>query len=226
MSGCYPSTPDSALRLPAYWEELKAYDVDAVIIAMSKAMAASPSFLPTAPQIAAIATPEHRRILLERAEGQLSLMLPADVDRNQILHDFYSACDRADVSMHELAERDEVILGGIVKLLTRYYHHCDDPDCERSGHNKRCDENARIFVNDFKQRGFEAIACVRGMKKSPSIFAVSPTIGGIQALIRNEPIGSWPEGWLKPAASNEPQTSEAYRDWKSTASGEEDQAND
>src|SRR3974377_39518 len=98
VSICYPNAPDSKLRPAAYWEELKRFDIAAVLSAIELAKKQSRDFFPTAPQIRALAEVEQKAIDVARASEHKMLPAPYDRQRELILQDFYHACDRTNVT--------------------------------------------------------------------------------------------------------------------------------
>lgn len=171
--------------------------------------------MPTAEEIAALADGEQLRIERELAQQHKMLAPPPDRKRELILQDFYHACDKARVSDRDIGPADEVVLVGLVALLSRFYGQQDQ---------RHCDDNGRLFVSDWKQHHFAATSCVAGLRKSPAVFVHPVTCGGMHALIHGGHIGAWPDGWLvgsEPAAHD---LRPDYRDWQSAAAGEKEAA--
>ena len=221
FSELYPTVRDSDARAVAYWAALRWYSFDALTAALTKAITEHKEYFPTAGQLTELCNRESTRLERERANAHRMLPPPADRARELVLQDFYHACDKARTfDGTEMSEVEKETIGGLVRILTRYYN----PQAT----SERCDDNARLLVSGFMQRKFTASACVKGLRRAPAIFAVAPTIGGFESLIRGEtPTSGLPAGWLVADAvkaetphPNAPPEPRDHRDWQMDAAGE------
>ena len=112
-------------------------------------------------------------------------MPKGDSNRKDTLQQFYQACDRVDVGEDLVShngrrtydDRDKAKLAGLVMMLSRVYGCLDE---------ERLEENGRIFVSDWEQRGFSPRQVIKGIRRAPELCIIAPTCGVLQALIRGE----------------------------------------
>jgi hypothetical protein len=184
----YPSAQLSAATIPAWKSELSDVPAEILGLAFAKAREASPQFPATAAQVKAIAIVEAARIEYMRAERRQERLFPEPKEQQSssaILQAFYSACDKAlQVCGPEIGPEQTTAIVGIVVLLLRHLGSRGDAGMMQFG---------RWVVNDAKQRKVKADQVVRGLRRAPLYLLKPPTMGMLTTLMREEPMGGWPQ---------------------------------
>jgi hypothetical protein len=194
----YPAGALKTGTTAAWWLHLRHLSQPILVDSFRRAVATNPVFPPSAQVIRDIGDAEldeEKKTERQREAEQMRdrMLAPArstDV-RDTILQAFYAACDRAERQMgaRKVTMADEPVLGGLITLLHRYLGENDERENEQYG---------RWFTSDVKQRGCDADAVVRGVRKSPRYCRAIPSLMVLRYLIRGEPMVGWPESLVDP----------------------------
>lgn len=190
---CYPTASLTEATIPAWWDELKTFPLEAMATSFQRARDASPGFPATVPQVRAVAEVEAARLAHLRAERRQERLFeppPGSQATDALLQSFYAACDKAmQTTGPDFDVTNEITVRGLIVMLCRYYGHTRDDSMQQYG---------RWVVNDCKQRKLKADACVCGIRKAPQYCLKSPTLGMLIDLINGEPMGGYPQARVDP----------------------------
>jgi hypothetical protein len=198
MFELYPQSKLTEATIPAWWMHLRHLRQPILADAFRRAVATNPVFPPSAQAIRDIGDEEldeekkaERQREAERMRDHMLEPARSTDVRDTILQAFYAACDRAErqLGSRKVTMDDEPVLGGLITLLHRYLGGNDEQE------NALC---GRWFTSDMQQRGFDADAVVRGVRKAPRYCRAIPTLMVLQYLIRGEPMVGWPESLVDP----------------------------
>lgn len=194
LTSLYPSASVSEVGCDGYWSLLEPYPLEAVRKAIQIAARQNKEFIPTAPAVAFIAESEAGKLRNRERETRHDRLLSAppaqNQDRQSVLSNFYSLCDRAARNLSGcdvVNEQNESEIEGLLVVLARCYL----PNVE-----EYVATMVWPTVNHFAWRKYAPSAVANGLRKAPLVCRKHPSLLMLDELIRGQPLIGWPEDWV------------------------------